>query len=340
MKNLLIIGGCGFIGSNAVLYFLKKNYRVSVIDNLSGSSSKKNLNLIKKTYPKINFSKVNIKNYKNLSQFIKKLKPNYIIFAAGQVAVTKSVQNPREDFESTMLGAFNVLESIRNYSSKSSLIYSSSNKVYGNLKKLKILEKKDCYQIRNKSMLIKETQELDFSSPYGCSKGASDQYVRDYSRTYNLKTVVFRMSCIYGPNQWGTEDQGWISWFIKKSLRKNNQSINIFGNGKQVRDILFIEDLIKLYEISIKKFYKINGEIFNIGGGYENKISLLQLIKKLKKINNHNLKIKFYKERIGDQKYFVNNLKKIKKTLSWKPRISINKGIDIFNHWIKNNNLK
>ena len=138
MKNLLIIGGCGFIGSNAVLYFLKKNYRVSVIDNLSGSSSKKNLNLIKKTYPKINFSKVNIKNYKNLSQFIKKLKPNYIIFAAGQVAVTKSVQNPREDFESTMLGAFNVLESIRNYSSKSSLIYSSSNKVYGNLKKLKI----------------------------------------------------------------------------------------------------------------------------------------------------------------------------------------------------------
>ena len=189
-------------------------------------------------------------------------------------------------------------------------------------------------------MLIKETQELDFSSPYGCSKGASDQYVRDYSRTYNLKTVVFRMSCIYGPNQWGTEDQGWISWFIKKSQRKNNQSINIFGNGKQVRDILFIEDLIKLYEISIKKFYKINGEIFNIGGGYENKISLLQLIKKLKKINNHNLKIKFYKERIGDQKYFVNNLKKIKKTLGWKPRISINKGIDIFNHWIKNNNLK
>ena len=340
MKKLMVIGGCGFIGANTVLYFLKKRYRISIIDNLSGSSSKKNIYLIRKLSPNIQFYNLNIKNYNSLSKIVKKIKPESIIFAAGQVAVTKSVKNPREDFDSTMLGAFNVLESIRNYSPKTKLIYSSSNKVYGNLRNLKIREKNNTYEIKNKDLLINEFQALDFSSPYGCSKGSSDQYVRDYSRTYNLKTAVFRMSCVYGPNQWGTEDQGWVSWFIKKSLRKKEKSINIYGNGKQVRDVLFIGDLVKLYEISLKKFNRINGEIFNIGGGYNNKISLLQLIIKLKKLNQHKLKIKFFKERIGDQKYFVNNLKKIKKSLGWTPKTSVDEGIRIFNYWIKKNNLK
>ncbi len=338
MKKILVIGGCGFIGANASIYFTKKKYKTFIIDNLKGSSSKKNLKLIKSFNPSVNFYKNDIRNFKNLSKLIKSIKPNYILFTAGQVAVTKSVKNPREDFESTMIGAFNVLEVIRLHLPNTPFIYSSSNKVYGNLKKIKLIEKKDHYKIKNKNMLIDENQALDFSSPYGCSKGSSDQYVRDYSRTYGLKTVVLRMSCIYGPNQWGTEDQGWISWFIKKSLQKKKK-INIFGNGKQVRDILYIDDLLRLYEIIFRKINLTKGEIFNVGGGYNNKISLLQLLKILKEINKHKLKIKFYKERVGDQKYFVNNLNKIKKFTNWKPNVSSLTGIRLFNNWVKKFNI-
>ena len=313
MKKILIIGGCGFIGCNATLYFSQKKYKVTVIDNLKGNSSKRNLKLLKKLNRKINFFHFDIKKFDILKKLFKKIQPHLIIFAAGQIAVTKSVKNPREDFESTMLGAFNTLEAIRLTSPKSSLIYSSSNKVYGKLDSLRINEKKDHYELRDKKMLVDEKHQLDFSSPYGCSKGSSDQYVRDYSRTYGLKTVVLRMSCIYGPNQWGSEDQGWISWFIKKSLN-NSKSINIFGNGKQVRDVLYIDDLIRLYEIIFKKINFTKGQIFNSGGGIHNQVSLLQLLKILNKLNNHEIKIKFFKERVGDQKYFVNNINKVKKS--------------------------
>ena len=337
MKKVLIIGGCGFIGFNTTLYFSKKNYKVFVIDNLKGNSSKKNFKLLKKL-EKVVFFRFDIKKFGILQKKIKLIKPDLIIFAAGQIAVTKSVINPREDFESTMVGAFNTLEAIRLNSPNSSLIYSSSNKVYGKLENLKLNEKQDKYELKNSKELINENNQLDFSSPYGCSKGSSDQYVRDYSRTYKLKTVVFRMSCIYGPNQWGTQDQGWISWFIKKSL-KNGSSIKIFGNGKQVRDILYIEDLVRLYEITFKKIKNTKGEIFNIGGGVNNTISLLQLIKILKKINKHSIKIKFFKERTGDQKYFVNDLTKIKKLTGWRPEVTYTKGINIFNNWIKKFNI-
>tara|TARA_E500000178_G_scaffold356569_1_gene435545 strand:+ start:1537 stop:2553 length:1017 start_codon:yes stop_codon:yes gene_type:complete len=334
MKKILIIGGCGFIGCNATLYFSQKKYKVSVIDNLKGNSSKKNLKLLKNLNKKINFFHFDLKKFNILKKIIKKIKPHLIIFAAGQIAVTKSVKNPREDFESTMLGAFNTLEAIRLTSPNSSLIYSSSNKVYGKLDSLRINEKKDHYELIDQKMLIDEKHQLDFSSPYGCSKGSSDQYVRDYSRTYGLKTVVLRMSCIYGPNQWGSEDQGWISWFIKKSL-KNSKSINIFGNGKQVRDVLYIDDLIRLYEIIFKKIKITKGQIFNIGGGFHNQVSLLQLLKILNKINNHKIKIRFLKERVGDQKYFVNNINKVKKLTGWIPQIGYLKGIKLFNDWIK-----
>ena len=334
MKKILIIGGCGFIGCNATLYFSQKKYKVTVIDSLKGNSSKRNLKLLKNLNRKINFFHFDIKKFDILKKLFKKIQPHLIIFAAGQIAVTKSVKNPREDFESTMLGAFNTLEAIRLTSPNSSLVYSSSNKVYGKLDSLRINEKKDHYELRDKKMLVDEKHQLDFSSPYGCSKGSSDQYVRDYSRTYGLKTVVLRMSCIYGPNQWGSEDQGWISWFIKKSLN-NSKSINIFGNGKQVRDVLYIDDLIRLYEIIFKKINITKGQIFNIGGGIHNQVSLLQLLKILNKLNNHKIKIRFFKERVGDQKYFVNNINKVKKITGWKPRIGYLKGITLFNDWIK-----
>ena len=212
------------------------------------------------------------------------------------------------------------------------MIYLSSNKVYGNLNRLKLKENKRRYTNLGKE--IDENTPLNFASPYGCSKGSSDQYVADYSKTYGLNTVVLRLSCIYGPNQWGTEDQGWISWFIIKSL--NGSKINIFGNGKQVRDILHITDLVNLINKCILK-KNHNGNIYNIGGGVKNSISLLELIYHLQKFTDKRINYKLNKERIGDQKYFVNNLAKVKKNLNWQPKISIIKGIKSFQNWIKNN---
>ncbi len=333
--RILIIGGCGFIGANAFFYLKSKKHKISIVDNFSGNSSKKNFIKIKQYYPKTKIYKIDIKNYKKISDIIKKLKPTSIILVAGQIAVTKSISNPRQDFNSTMLGTFNILESVRNFSKNTNIIYCSSNKVYGNLKNINIKETKISYRAKNKKNLIDETFNLDFVSPYGCSKGSSDQYVRDYTRTYKLKTVVLRLSCVYGPNQWGTQDQGWISWFIKKSI--NSERINIFGNGKQVRDILYIDDLTRLFEICIKKINKINGEIYNIGGGNRNKISLLELIVKIEKITMNKTNLKYSKERIGDQKFFVNNLSKIKKAVNWQPKVNINKGINLFYTWIVNN---
>ena len=335
--KIIIIGGCGFIGFNNFLNLANKKNKITIIDDLSGNSSKKNFILIKKKYPKQSILRFNIKNYSKVKNVIKKIKPSIILFAGGQIAVTKSIKNPREDFNSTLLGAFNVLEVIRQYCKDCKLIYLSSNKVYGKLKNIKLKEKKLSYvNLNNKD--VDENALLDFASPYGCSKGSSDQYVRDYSRSFNLNTVVFRLSCIYGQNQWGTEDQGWISWFIINSLKSSK--INIFGNGKQVRDILHINDLVNLIQKSINNFSKINGEIFNIGGGRKNSISLIQLILKLQIIHKIKIKYSLKKTRIGDQNYFVNDLSKIKRQLNWAPKVSINKGLINFSNWIRDYIIK
>ena len=335
--KIIIVGGCGFIGANNFFSLKKKSHKITIIDDLSGNSSKKNFLLIKKKYPKQSILRLNIKNYPKLKKFVREINPNIILFAGGQIAVTKSIINPREDFNSTLIGAFNVLEIIRLYCKKCKLIYLSSNKVYGNLKNLKLKERKLDYKNLNKKD-VDENTPLDFASPYGCSKGSSDQYVRDYSRTFNLNTVVFRLSCIYGQNQWGTEDQGWISWFIISSLKSSK--INIFGNGKQVRDILHINDLVNLIQKSISSFSKVKGHIFNIGGGKKNSISLIQLIMKLQIIHKNKIKYTLKKSRVGDQNYFVNDLGKIKKKLNWLPMINVENGLINFNKWIKKNIVK
>jgi len=333
--KITILGGLGFIGVINFFYLVKK-HKIQIIDNLSGNSSKKNLLNIKTKYPKQKFTKLNIKNYKNLVQNLKLFNPDVILFAAGQIAVTKSILDPREDFESTFLGAFNTLEFIRNFSRNCKLIYLSSNKVYGELKNLKLRENAKRYEnIKKKD--IDENTPLNFGSPYGCSKGSSDQYVLDYAKTFELNTTVLRLSCIYGPNQWGTEDQGWISWFIIKAYESSK--INIFGNGKQVRDILFINDLVLLIKKCIKK-KNLKGEVYNIGGGRKNSISLLNLIDILSDVHKKKIKYTLRKKRIGDQKYFVNDLTKVKKNLSWEPKVSSKTGIKLFQDWILKNIVK
>ena len=329
--KIFIIGGCGFIGFNVFSLLKKKNYNdITIIDNLSGQSSRKNYLKIKKNFKNIKFFNIDISQDEKIFTLIKKNKPNVILAMHGQVAVTKSIKDPRLDFNNNFLSVFNILESIRKFSPKSTLINLSSNKVYGKIEKIKLNEKKLRYV---SSDLVEEKYPLNFESPYGCSKGAADQYVIDYAKLYNLKTVSLRLSCVYGENQWGTEDQGWIAWFIKCAL--NNNKIKLFGTGKQVRDVLHVSDLTNLIYLCVKKINSIKGHAFNIGGGPQNTLSLLELINKIEIKLKTKIIFSFKKERFGDQKFFVNNLSKIKKMTGWHPKVSVNDGLKKYINWIK-----
>jgi CDP-paratose 2-epimerase len=332
MKKILITGGAGFMGSNAALFFQKKGWKIFILDDFSRKGSKNNLDNLKKKIT-IQWYKVEISNYKRLSNIISKIKPNLILHCAGQVAVTKSVTNPRRDFNSNTLGTFNVLESIRNFSKNSKLIFTSTNKVYGNIEK-KISSNEKRYFFKSSEKNINENYPLDFYSPYGCSKGAADQYVRDYSRIYKLDTTVLRLSCIYGGMQYGIEDHGWITWLTMLAIFE--KKIKIFGDGKQVRDALYIDDLVKLfYKIAIKK--NIKSEIYNVGGSSKNSLSLLELVNSLEKKLKKKVNFRKYNWRPGDQKIYISNISKVSKELNWKPEVEISKGLDRVIEWVKLN---
>jgi|TARA_B110000037_G_C17076384_1_gene488040 CDP-paratose 2-epimerase len=329
--KIVIVGGCGFIGFNVFAFLKNKKFNdIIIIDNFSGQSSKKNYIKIKKEFKNIKFFNIDISKNKKIFDLIKKNKPDVILALHGQVAVTRSINDPKLDFNNNFLSVFNLLESIRKFSPKSLLINLSSNKVYGKIEKIKIKEKKLRYASKN---LIDESYPLNFESPYGCSKGAADQYLVDYAKLYKLKTVSLRLSCVYGENQWGTEDQGWIAWFIKCGILNNK--IKLFGSGKQVRDVLHVSDLANLIYLCIKKINTIKGHAFNIGGGSKNTLSLLELINKLEIKLKTKIDYSFFKERFGDQKFFVNDLSKVKRMTGWYPKISANSGLDRYIEWIK-----
>ncbi len=333
MKKIIITGGAGFIGSNSALQFSNNKWKIYIIDNLSRKGSKNNLDNLKK---KINliFFNCDIENYKKISNIIKKIKPNLILHCAGQVAVTKSVNNPRSDFNTNALGTLNILESVRLSSKNTKIIFLSTNKVYGDVLNKQIKKGKKRYKFSGNIKNIDENFPLDLHSPYGCSKGAADQYVRDYSRVYDLDTVVLRMSCIYGNMQFGMEDQGWITWLTILAYFK--KKIKIFGDGKQVRDVLFISDLVRLF-VRLSKSRKNKNKIFNVGGGVNNSISILELIEMLEKKLNENIQYKKYNWRPGDQKIYISNISKIKKEFNWIPKIRASHGLDMVIQWVENN---
>ncbi|HEY9582922.1 MAG TPA: GDP-mannose 4,6-dehydratase [Candidatus Paceibacterota bacterium] len=330
IKNILITGGAGFIGINASEYFIRKGYQVIIFDDFSRAGASVNLKWLGKKYPK----KFNVVRASTVNDFPKLVhevgKNDVVLHLAAQVAVTTSVTNPRDDFERNALGTFNVLEAVRLSKRKPLLIYSSTNKVYGGLENLGVAEKKIRYTFKNLPLGVSESQPLDFHSPYGCSKGSADQYVRDYSRIYNLDTAVFRQSCIYGPHQFGIEDQGWVAWFI---IATNlGKQITIYGNGKQVRDVLFVDDLCRAYELVILKRKKVSGQIFNIGGGPSNTLSLLEFMPMLGPV-----KYKFSKTRPGDQPIFISDISKARKMLGWQPKVGVREGIKRITEWVKAN---
>ena len=346
--KILITGGAGFIGSNTAKRFIDSGNDVIVFDNLSRKGSNSNLNWLKKN-GNFSFIEGDLRDYELVkSIFSENGNIDVVIHLAGQVAVTTSVENPREDFEINALGTLNVLEAIReNYNlvpleknnelPKDSpfLIFSSTNKVYGEMEDIEIVEKNNKYTYKKYPSGISENTLLDFHSPYGCSKGVADQYVIDYSRIYGIKSVVMRQSCIYGYRQFGIEDQGWVAWFTIASLLE--KEITIYGDGKQVRDVLFIDDLVDCYVMAIENMEKINGKAYNIGGGSDNTLSLLELISLLEKFTKKKITPSYSNWRPGDQPVFVCNIERAYEEFGWKPKTSVEDGISKLQKWIYGN---
>jgi CDP-paratose 2-epimerase len=334
--NILITGGAGFIGTNATEFFALRDHNLILIDNFSRSkllnkniTCNQNWLRIKNKYPNIKLFEFDLRNSNDLDKVLMEHEIDAILHAAGQTAVTSSINNPMEDFENNVKVTLNVLESARKYKEEAIILYCSTNKVYGDKPNtLEIIEEKKRYSYKNPEFLgIKENFGIDSSihTPYGASKLAGDIYVQEYSNTYGLKTGIFRMSCIYGENQHATEDQGWLVFLINKAIYEGR--VNIFGDGKQVRDVLHVGDLVELFNQFIDKYDSIGSQVFCIGGGRNNTISILELLDILETRLGIIIDRDFFPWRKGDQKIYVSDITKAEKILNWKPKIGIKVGI-------------
>jgi len=336
MARILITGGAGFIGSNLANRLLYEGHEVTIFDNLSRFGCDFNLAWLRKIYGHTAFRLViaNLTDFKALLQAAKRAERIYHL--AGQVAVTTSIQNPRRDFEDNTLGTFNALEAARLVGNDPIFIYASTNKVYGDLKEIPTIEEATRYRYVNPAFGVSETQPLDFRSPYGCSKGAGDQYTTDYARIYGLRTVVMRQSCIYGYRQFGIEDQGWVAWFIVAGLQEH--PLTIYGNGKQVRDVLFIEDLLDVYEAAVHHIGTAAGQTYNIGGGMQRTVSVwAELGPMLEALLGRPFSVTYAAWRTGDQRIYVSDIRKAERELDWRPRVSIREGVARLFEWVCNN---
>ena len=334
--RILITGGAGFIGANCAVYFANQGHEIIIFDNLSRMGSEKNLKWIKSKCS-IEFIRGDIRSYDDLVDVItQKGSFDLIIHLAAQVAVTTSVANPRDDFEINALGTLNLLEGIRQHNIEATLIYASTNKVYGEMEALNIIEKNGRYTYKDLQRGVDEKRNLDFHSPYGCSKGAADQYCIDYHRIYGLKTIVMRQSCIYGERQFGNEDQGWVAHFLIASFL--GRPITIYGDGKQVRDILHVEDLIRAFELAVEHIDVTQGKAYNIGGGPQNSISIwVEFSDIISKLLGREVEVAYGDWRPGDQKIYISNISKAKRDFDWSPKITPILGIGRLYNWIRSN---
>lgn len=340
MYNILITGGCGFLGSNLAAYGIENNNNITIFDNLSRLGSYDNYQWLK-TEGDFKFIHGDIRNKNDVESIIKNNEFDAIFHLSGQVAMTTSIENPYKDFETNVLGTLNILDSVRKYSSNTHIFYSSTNKVYGDLEEFNYVEENTRYVCKEYPNGFPETVNLNFHSPYGCSKGSADQYMLDYNRIFGIKTTVFRHSSMYGSRQFSTYDQGWIGWFCQKALETKNNRNTIFtisGNGKQVRDILHASDMINLYYSALNNSDRVSGKIYNIGGGMEQSLSLLELFSLLNDMLNIKLRYEQLPFRISDQKVFVADISKINKDINWKPEITSYNGISEMILWLGSNN--
>ena len=336
--KILINGGCGFLGSNLASYGIQNGYDITLFDNMSRLGASRNLEWLK-SLGNVNFIAGDTRNKNDVETVIKNGQFDAIFHLAGQVAMTTSIENPYKDFETNVCGAVNVLDSVRKFSPYTHVLFSSTNKVYGDLEYFTYIEKDKRYECKEYPNGFDEKVCLDFRSPYGCSKGAADQYMLDYYRTFGVKTTVFRHSSMYGSRQFATYDQGWVGWFVAKALEqkqdKNIEPFTISGDGKQVRDILNNLDMINLYYIAAKNTDKVCGKAYNIGGTMKESLSLLELFDILNEMLGIEMKYTKLPWRLSDQKVFVADITKIKNDIGWEPKISARDGISKMIDWVK-----
>ena len=317
-RRLLITGGAGFLGVNAADHMVRAGWHVTVLDNLSRAGTDRNLDwLTKRHHDAVSFIKEDVRHAQALGAHVRGM--DAVLHLAAQVAVTTSLVDPVTDFEINAGGTVNVLEAVRKHNREAPVIFASTNKVYGKLEK--------------SNSACKETQPLDFHSPYGCSKGAADQYVRDYSRCFGMNTVVLRQSCIYGAHQYGTEDQGWVAHFVHSILQ--DHGLTIYGDGTQVRDLLDARDLCRLYGLVIERIDATRGEIYNVGGGPENQRNLLEVIALIGEMTGREPRYSFADWREGDQEYYVSDVTKARDQLGWRPEIGFDQGLRDLIAWAK-----
>lgn len=337
--KILITGGCGFLGSNLAVTALKRGDELAVFDNLFREGSLENLGWLK-NQGEFRFIHGDIRNPNDVSRAVREFAPEGIFHLAGQVAMTTSIANPRMDFEVNASGSHNLLEAVRLHAPQAGVIYSSTNKVYGDLEQYTYRETETRFECIEKPGGYDEATPLSFHSPYGCSKGAADQYMLDYARIYRLKTIVFRHSSMYGGRQFATYDQGWIGWFCRKAIETAKKSLDrpftISGTGKQVRDVLHADDMIKLYFSALDGMDALKGEAFNIGGGVRNSLSLLELFGILEELTGVRLEYKRLPARESDQRVFIADCGKIERYLGWKPEVDKLTGVKSMLTWIEN----
>jgi len=335
-RHYLVTGGAGFIGSNYVHRLIQRGEKVTVYDNLSRAGAPRNLEWLKKTFGGNSFNVIAGDTRDAALMAESARDADVIVHLAGQVAVTTSVTNPRDDFESNALGTFNALESARLSEQNPIFLYASTNKVYGGMDDVPLVEDTTRWLYANLEHGCSESQPLDFHSPYGCSKGTGDQYVRDYSRIYGLRSVVFRQSCIYGPRQFGVEDQGWLAWMMIAAV--TGRKITIYGDGKQVRDVLHVNDLLKAYDAAIEKIDKAKGQVYNMGGGTRNVLAVwAEFGPILERLLGKKIDVARDDWRPGDQRVFYADFRKAKEELGWEPRIDLEEGIEMLFNWVKEN---
>lgn len=337
-QRIFITGGAGFIGCNSADHFLRRGHTVTVYDNLTRKGGRSNLEWLHEQHgsDRLRVIEADIRDYDRLAAATAGASPDVVLHLAGQVAVTSSVVNPREDFEINALGTFNVLEAVRHNAPAAAVLYASTNKVYGGMEDVGIVRRGDRYTYADYPHGTPESFPLDFHSPYGCSKGAGDQYVRDYARIYGLRTLVLRQSCIYGRRQFGVEDQGWVAHFVIATVL--GRPISIYGDGMQVRDVLYIDDLVAAYQAGIDRIEELSGEVFNLGGGPENTLAIWsEFGPLLEDLAGRPVTATYGPWRPGDQRVFVADIRRAGERLGWRPRVSPREGIRRLYEWVAAN---
>lgn len=332
--RVLITGGCGFIGASAADRLAGEGHDVFLLDNFSRAGARANLEWLRGRHRGLPATEADVRRADELVACVRAARPELILHLAAQVAVTTSVADPRADFEINALGTFNVLEAARTAAPEAVVIVASTNKVYGAMEDLRAVELETRWTLPDLPLGVPETRPLDLHSPYGCSKGCGDQYALDYHRIYGLSTVVFRQSCVYGPRQFGVEDQGWVAWMTIACV--TGRPLTIYGDGKQVRDLVHVDDLVEAYLAAAARPEAAAGRAFNIGGGPENAISIWREFGPLlERVAGRRLPASHAGARPGDQRVFVCDIRRARDLLGWSPRVQIPEGVERLHAWVR-----